>query len=144
TLTNLGPCDSQNVTLTDVVPQTGLTLVSLTPDPANPDTFTVSGNAASADTVAAGNSDTFVVVLSPPSDQTAGSQCFDTAQVASDTTPDPDPGNDSSTVTCTVETEADLSVTKVGPATVTAGAQATYTITLANLGPSDSQNVTLT
>jgi uncharacterized repeat protein (TIGR01451 family) len=38
---------------------------------------------------------------------------------------------------------ADLAVTKTGPASVTAGANVTYTVTVANNGPSDAQSVTL-
>src|SRR5437588_7380769 len=38
---------------------------------------------------------------------------------------------------------ADVGVTKTGPATVTAGLQATYTITVSNSGPNDAQNVVL-
>src|ERR1700680_4236927 len=38
---------------------------------------------------------------------------------------------------------ADLAVTKTGPATVTASTNITYTVTVANNGPNDAQNVTL-
>jgi uncharacterized repeat protein (TIGR01451 family) len=39
---------------------------------------------------------------------------------------------------------ADLAVTKAGPATVTAGQNATYTITITNKGPGNAQGVSLT
>jgi uncharacterized repeat protein (TIGR01451 family) len=39
---------------------------------------------------------------------------------------------------------ADLSVTKLGPSSVTAGTSATYTITFSNLGPNSASNVVLT
>src|SRR5207244_1762416 len=38
---------------------------------------------------------------------------------------------------------ADLSVTKIGPATATAGGNVTYSITTTNAGPSDAMNVQL-
>src|SRR5262249_21777790 len=48
-----------------------------------------------------------------------------------------------SMVSGVIATSADLSVTNAGPTTVTAGTNATYTITLTNNGPSDSSNVIL-
>ena len=57
---------------------------------------------------------------------------------------DPNPGNDSSSATTTIVGSADLAVTKLGPAAVTAGMTATYTVNLTNNGPSGAQSVTLT
>jgi uncharacterized repeat protein (TIGR01451 family) len=56
-------------------------------------------------------------------------------------TPDPNSANNlSNTVNTTVQTQADLSITKAGPATATAGDPAgfNYTLTVTNNGPSDS------
>jgi uncharacterized repeat protein (TIGR01451 family) len=144
TLTNLGPSDAASVALTDALPG-GLTLVSEM-QTGGPDAFvnTSAGNTASftAVTMVSGGSDTFVVVASAPSGLANGTSLTDTASVSS-TTFDPDLSNNSSSVTSTVATSADLSVTKTGPSTITAGTTITYTITLNNLGPSDSQTVAL-
>src|SRR5262249_55807465 len=55
----------------------------------------------------------------------------------------PNLGNNVSSTSTTVQALADLSVAKTGPATVTAGTNATYTITVSNGGPSDAQTVAL-
>ena len=52
--------------------------------------------------------------------------------------------NNTATASTAVSSVADLSVTKTGPDVVTAGANATYTITVRNAGPSNAQSVTLT
>ena len=57
-------------------------------------------------------------------------------------TPDPNGGNNTSNETQNrVRTEANLSINKTGPATVNAGANITYQITVTNNGVSDAQNV---
>jgi uncharacterized repeat protein (TIGR01451 family) len=53
-------------------------------------------------------------------------------------------GNNSVSASATVSASADLAVGGSGPATIAAGNNITYTITLANNGPSDAQNVALT
>ncbi|MFE7131841.1 DUF11 domain-containing protein, partial [Streptomyces sp. NPDC057638] len=77
-------------------------------------------------------------------DVTAGS-VTDTAQAAG-TAPDGELARDTSnTVTIPfVAPEADLALTKTGPASVTAGGDITYTITVANNGPDDSTGWTVT
>lgn len=61
---------------------------------------------------------------------------------ATPATPDPNGGNNTSNETQNiVRTSADLAVTKSGPASVLAGDNATYTLTVTNNGPSDAQNV---
>jgi uncharacterized repeat protein (TIGR01451 family) len=141
TLSNSGPSDAQNVNLSDTLP-TGAVLVSLTPDPGNPDVFVVTGTTATANTVGNGNTDTFVLVVSAPSNLSSGADFSDTASVTSDTS-DPNTSNNTSKVTSSISTSADLSISKSGPATVTAGTTATYTITVSNSGPSDAQNVSV-
>jgi len=55
-------------------------------------------------------------------------------------TPDPDLTNNSQMVTTNVSALADVSVTKtIAPGPVVAGTTVTYTITVANAGPSDAQ-----
>src|SRR6185437_973425 len=52
------------------------------------------------------------------------------------------PSENSTSFTTNVITKADVSAAMTGPDTITAGGNATYTITLTNNGPSDAQNVT--
>lgn len=60
-------------------------------------------------------------------------------------TPDPNTSNNQSTVPISVSALADLSVTKTGPTTATAGTDiGPYTVTVANNGPSTATNVVLT
>ncbi|MBI1765575.1 MAG: DUF11 domain-containing protein [Acidobacteria bacterium] len=61
---------------------------------------------------------------------------------ATPATPDPNGGNNLSNETQNrVRTEANLAITKTGPASVNAGANITYTLTVTNNGVSDAQNV---
>ncbi|MEJ2218925.1 MAG: DUF11 domain-containing protein, partial [Gemmatimonadota bacterium] len=61
------------------------------------------------------------------------------------TSTDPVTTNDSSTVATTLIQSADLSVTKTGPASATAGGDVTYTIVVRDTaGPSDASGVTVT
>ena len=53
-----------------------------------------------------------------------------------------DPSDNNASFTTNVITQADVSAAMIGPDTITAGGNATYTITLTNNGPSDAQNVT--
>jgi uncharacterized repeat protein (TIGR01451 family) len=144
-VTNAGPSDAQNVHLTDTIPG-GATFVSET----HPTSWNCSDPSGAGGTLRctpatlpAGGSATFQLVLAIASGDAGGSTVMNTAQVASDTA-DATPGNNSSLWTSTVATSADVRVTKTGPQTVTAGAPATYAITVTNVGPSDAQTVKLT
>jgi uncharacterized repeat protein (TIGR01451 family) len=143
TLTNNGPSDASTVILTDTLPS-GLSLASAK-QIGGTDPFVSRGNgpAFSAGAVIAGHTDIFQIVARAASGLSAGTSLSDTASVSS-TTSDPNPSNNSSTFNSTVATSADLSVSKSGPATITAGTSATYTIFLTNRGPSDAQAVSLT
>jgi len=59
-------------------------------------------------------------------------------------TPDPDLSNNSDQTSTDITYLADLSVTKMSPNSVTAGADLTYTLVIANAGPSIAENVILT
>ena len=130
---NAGPSDAADVSVTDTLPA-GVTFVS-----ANGPGWSCSnsGNASvtcTRATLAAGASSTITVVVAAP-DQ-AGS-ITNTAAVAS-TTSDPDPSDNADTATTTVTASADVSITKAGPTTVTASGRVTYTLDVANDGPSDA------
>src|SRR5207247_1482849 len=63
---------------------------------------------------------------------------------ASTSSADTNFANNSSTVTTTVSAQADVSITKSAPATATAGNNISYTIAVANAGPSNAANVAWT
>ena len=64
----------------------------------------------------------------------------DIARVSS-ATPDPATANNEATAGLSFDASADLSITKTGPSTATAGTQFTYTLTVDNAGPSTADNV---
>jgi uncharacterized repeat protein (TIGR01451 family) len=146
--TNNGPSTAQNVSLSDTLP-TGTTFVSLT-SPGGFSCTTPSAGATgtvtcTASSLAAGASATFTLVVRVGAAVADGTVISNTATVSSTTT-DPTPGNNSATATTTVATSADLSITKDdGVTSVTAGAATvhTFTISVANAGPSAATNVRL-
>lgn len=148
TLTNEGPSDAQNVTLSDTVP-TGTTFVSssqtsgpaftLTDPPGPTGTFS-----ATITTLAAGASATFTLVVRVDPGVPGATTITNTASAASVVTTDPDTTDDSDTETTGVVADAELALTKTdSPDPVAAGAELTYTLTLANAGPSDATSVVL-
>ena len=135
TVTNNGPSDAQNLTVTDSVPAPG--------------SFSITGIVASAGACGNVGNDvtctlgtlvpgatwtiTISILLDPA---TPGGLYTDTATVTS-TTPDPVPGNNSDAESTVVFPRVDMVVTKTdGVASVAAGTSTTYTITLTNGGPS--------
>ena len=137
---NAGPSDAANVSLVDTLPA-GVTFGSITPSNGGW-TCTNAGNTSATctrATWASGASTTFTVVVTAPSQ---AATLTNTAAIAS-TTPDPNSGNNSDTADTTVNASADVSITKAGPATVSAAGTVTYTLTAGNAGPSDAANVSL-
>ena len=147
TVTNNGPSNAVNATLSDVLP-TGTKFVSITQTSGTP--FTCSAPAAgSSGTVSCSNSSfapssfaNFTLVVTNPA---SGSTYINTA-VASSTTPDPNSGNNSASVSTLLTFGlANVSVTKtVASPNVINGANQTYTITITNAGPANSDNVIAT
>jgi uncharacterized repeat protein (TIGR01451 family) len=154
TITNTGPSDSQNVTLSDSLtnPNGGALPpldIAKTKQLSGPDAFTFNPSTSSftTATVGAGNTDVIQIAVAVPPNfvvaNPANAAIWSTATVSSATTLDPSIP-DTATVKTNVTASADLSVTKVGPTTIAAGSEATYTVTITNNGPSAAQGVTLT
>jgi uncharacterized repeat protein (TIGR01451 family) len=147
-LNNFGPNGAVNVSLTDATPaNTTFLSFAQTGGPA----FTcsapaVGGTGTVSCTISffgAGANATFRLLVRVNASTPNGTTLSNTATVTSDTF-DPCPGNNSATATTTVVARADLSVTKSdAPDPVNAGGNITYTIKVANAGPSDAQNVSL-
>jgi large repetitive protein len=133
-----GPADAQTVSLTDPLPG-NMTFVSIVQNngpafncssvPAVGTNGTVTCTIA---TMASGTSANFTLTGAVPGGTAPGTTYGNTASVKS--AQDPSPENDSSSVFTTVST-ADLGMTKSGPATINAGSNASYTITITNNGP---------
>lgn len=145
TITNNGPDTAIGPTFTDNLPA-GTTFVSLTHDsgtaPTGCGTPPVGSNGTvtcNFTTLGSGSSSQFTLVLNSASASsisnivTGSSDSFDT-----------NPSNNSATANTTVTQSADLSITKSGPGTVTAGTDVTYTVTVANNGPSIATSVSWT
>ncbi|HYR94397.1 MAG TPA: DUF11 domain-containing protein [Methylomirabilota bacterium] len=148
TLKNLGPNDAENVSLTDATPaNTTFRSFSQTSGPGFSCSAPAVGGTGTVSctiyTFVAGATATFRLVVRVSPNTPDRTTLSNTATATSDTF-DPCPGNNSATATTGVVTRADLSVTKSGaPDPVNAGGNITYTINVANAGPSDAQNASL-
>jgi uncharacterized repeat protein (TIGR01451 family) len=134
TLTNAGPSDARGVQVTLTLPS-GLTVLGLSPSQG-----TCGMSTCALGDVPAGGTATLLLQARVNAGTPAGSLTL-SAQ-ASASTPDPNPANNTAAETTTVQTQADLALTmNDAPDPVLAGAWLTYTLTLANTGPSDAQSV---
>ena len=140
TVTNNGPSDAENAVITDTAP-TGTTWASAA-IPGGTCTITGADLACNLDALTLGQTVAATVVLDTPSSLTG--TLTNTAAVTSSSF-DPDTGDSPSTVTSPVTTSADLSLTKtVSDPTPNVGDTITYTIALADNGPSDATGVAVT
>ena len=138
TVTNAGPSDAQGVTLIDAV----------TAALRNPEFSVDSGvtylpwtGLYTLGALAAGASRT--ILLRGDLTPSSNGEILNTAVVGSET-PDPNPDNNTSTDRTPIRPSADLSVIKrASPDPVPAGGRLTYTLLIANAGPSAAENVTL-
>ena len=138
TVSNAGPSDAQNVSVSDTLPA-GLSNVVTSGCGEDPN----GGSSCSLGTIAAGGSAMYTITVDVDSDVAHGTVLSNSASVSSDTT-DPVTGNNSTTEQTTVNAEADLSISKSdAPDPVLAGEQLVYSITVNNAGPSDAQNVSI-
>ena len=141
-----GPDAAENVTLTDTLP--GLVeFVSATQDsgPAlacTPPPVGSSGTlTCTAASFPAGATAVFTLVVHIPAGVQSGTENQNTVIVESSS--DPNDENDSGTAVTVVST-VDVSIDKTGPASVTAGDNVTYAITVSNSGPDPAFSVAFT
>src|SRR6185436_1854598 len=144
-VTNAGPDAAETVSVTDTLPG-NLTFVSLVQESGLVMSCTtpVGGSGGmitcTADPFPAGANATFTLTAHVPSGTPSGTSYTNEAQVTAKN--DPNPDNNESSVFMTVSS-VDVSVTKTGDASVTAGTNATYTIVVANAPGSDTAVVNL-
>ena len=143
TISNNGPSAASNVTFTNLLP-TNTTFVSASSDVTGA-TFTESGGTVTGTIgdLAAGALANLTFVVQ--TNASTPSQVTDTATITSDT-PDSDPTNNISTSNpTTVVASADVSIVSetATPTNVLAGQPVTFTIIVANSGPSTATGVTL-
>ena len=138
TVANAGPSAATSVVVTDALPA-NVTFISATGGGTTNASGAVFWPVIPALTNGA-STNLSVTVLAP-----AGGAVTNTAIVGSPV-PDPTPGNNPSAPVITlINAQADLSVTKSGPPTpVNAASNITYTLTVANAGPSAATSVVVT
>jgi uncharacterized repeat protein (TIGR01451 family) len=128
TVTNSGPSDAAGVGVADAVPA-GLTFVSNSGD-------CTTAYPCSLGPVPAGATRTITSTYSVSSSYAAPDPVVANSTVTSSTS-DPDASDNMATASAAVVRVADLSVSRTGPAAAIPGTGASYTITVANAGPSD-------
>ena len=138
TVTNNGPSTVTGATVTDVLP-TGVTFVSAT----NGAVLVADSVHFTTGTLAVGETNSFLLTVAIAPDLTV--MLTNTATVAPPTgVIDNVPGNNSGTDTDTLTPVADLSIAKSdGTTSAVPGMSTTYTITVANNGPSTATNVSV-
>lgn len=139
-IANNGPSDAQNVSLADTIPA-GTTFVSETQG--SGPVFTCAAGTCTIATFAAGATAQFTLTVSVNAAVPLGTMLTNSV-TATSTTSDPTPANNTASATTTVGASADLSLTKSGPATAAGATNISYTLTAANLGPSDATGVSIT
>ncbi|MEL6894298.1 MAG: DUF11 domain-containing protein, partial [Actinomycetota bacterium] len=133
TVTNDGPSTAVGVQVDDTLPP-GLDLIDVTSSQGN-----CTAVPCDVGTLAVGASATVTINATVRSDVT---DLDPNSGRAAATTPDPDPGNNVDVADPTVDTSADLVTTKVlSTATAVPGQPVTWTINVANNGPSDATAV---
>ncbi|HEX6834357.1 MAG TPA: DUF11 domain-containing protein [Rudaea sp.] len=134
TISNAGPSVAHNVSVADATPA-GLTFVSTAGDCSMtfPCTFA---------TLAPGATKQITATYSVPLDYSGPNPLVNTATVASGDT-ETAAANNTASVSTNLTDSADVSVSQTGTAVVQAGGTVSYTITVANAGPSTAVNVEL-
>ena len=137
---NHGPSTATNLVITDTLP-VGVTpiLASL---PASCGIFAGTTVKCTKASLAAGAIASFSFQVTVAANVQPGSSLENVADVVSDV-PDSNPLDNTARADTSIVSIADLSVNKTGPATVVAGNQIVYNVTVANQGPSVAQDVDL-
>jgi uncharacterized repeat protein (TIGR01451 family) len=133
---NHGPSNASGFTISDTLPA-GLTYASSSPNICSAVAQVITCNGGP---LAGNGASTFVTVtVNTSAGLSAGTTISNTASVATIApTTDPNSLNNSSTDVATIVNVTDLSVTKQHTGAFIAGANATYTMTASNAGPSNS------
>ncbi len=134
---NDGPSPAQNVVVTDTLPAG----VSFSAAGSSPGCSAAGATVTCTAATLAPGTQTFTVVVDVDGDLGVAS-VTNTVTISSDTH-EHDTTNNADTEPTAIRREVDLSVDKSGPTSVDAGDQITWTIVVANDGPSDAQNVDL-
>ena len=138
-VSNLGPSDALNVTMSDPLPA-GVSYVSAVADLGGTCTTAV---VCTWPSLAVGASSEVAIVVDVPASTPDGTMIVNNASV-SGSDPDLIAANDTASATTEVLQLADLTVDKTAPATAVPGGQVTYTLDIENLGPSDAVNAVVT
>jgi uncharacterized repeat protein (TIGR01451 family) len=147
---NYGPSWARNVVLDDTTLSNGPFVIgnvsdlscTNTPVTGGQDLTCPIGDLANESTTHTGQY-TLTYTVTGQSASVYGQNVDNTASARSDT-PDPNPNNNTATVNLSVTAMSDLSLSKVGPSSVTAGTPITWTLQANNGGPSDAANATIT
>lgn len=137
-ITNAGPSDAYSATVVDTIPA-GLTYVSASPSEG---TCSDSGQLVTCalGDVPVGSTPSIAIVVQGAST----GQFTNTATVSTSPQTDTNLSNNTATAPISVVVAANLALTKIGPATIAPGTNATYLITTVNHGPASATNVTVT
>jgi len=143
-VTNNGPSDVAGATVTDNILPAALTGATWTCAAGAGASCTASGSGSINDTVnlAAGSAATYTLSATVAAGASGSLANTATAAVPAGVQ-DPVAGNNSATDTDAVVQPADLTVTKTGPASATAGTNVTYTVTVKNQGTGAATSVVL-
>ncbi len=135
TVRNDGPSDAKGITVTDAVPSAVRDVTAVS------DVSTSCGSVGNTVTCTRSgllNGESFVVTISGTVSSATRAGPLTNQASATSNSPDPTQSDNTDEATATIEESADLGITKTGPSTVTAGTEATWTLTVANAGPSDA------
>jgi uncharacterized repeat protein (TIGR01451 family) len=141
TISNQGPSDASGILVTDTLPA-GMSLVNATGATCLADDQEITCQPFG---IAFGDDPVVITVYLDVASSVADDAVLVNKAAAHGIEYDPNPGDNTASETTTITREASLSLAKTGySASALAGQPFTYTLTLANHGPSDASNIVLT